>query len=1060
MYYVTPHSPNPDCPSGEPCLTINEYAQRNHFDGDDITLLFLNGEHYLTAQNFEIAGKRSLRVAASHLRERPAIHVSSETSITILNIQEVKFNTKLRFFTLKNDDHANSSSVCLSLSDIGLLSVNRLSIESCQLLLQGEMNAAFTELTAYNSYMTLFLHQNNHTIAIRNSEFHYSSLKICDSLANSDQVITDDAITAALSLEGSSMNNSLLRVKLQMLVMYKLSVLTTSVTSLRSWHSSQTGIIIETFAAATLYTLFQHCTIAGNYHGIHITAGGDSCVELDVDQCYIANNSHVSEPYYYEVGLGGITVHQLKGSNTVTNTNIISTVLSGNSQRQISVVGYSGTASVTVFNSTITDTLVAYGCDGALFYMENNRIDSNRMFLNFTLNHFEVINIHIEGQNCVYEVHFVSNVVKYNGAKALLRLASSKNSVGKVNIAHCFFATSTRAIVMLYPSSSLMVRITQTIFAQNEVGIWIDNLKHSRILIEDSIFQEHVGLSLQAQGQKVQYVSSKPIEINLKNVTFLNNKLDHHFIGIIQVDSTVHLSIGDSCVFRGNQGSVIQALATTVTLSGVVIFEDNVATHGAAMLLKSSMLRLESINGTNTSIQFVNNTATDTGGGIYIDQSLNTDFSSSFWASGSGCFYEIQGETLEGLEHSLLFINNTATNGGTNIYGATPNSMCEVDFIGPWPTGLYFMFSFEIKDYIFKTSSSISSISSDPKRVCLCDSFSQLMCASLSHIFYNTTRYPGEVFSLSLAVVGFEFGTVTGPVYANLLPQANNSISSLENGQHVRLVNYNGCTQLNFSVSSFNSKETIVLTAIPTKITKQLDSHYVKTAIARYFDYIPFELLTIPVYIEVKFLPDCPPGFQQTNLGKCDCVGMRDAIGCSIQNNTAYITRTGNIWIKPTSSHHIIYSKHCPFYYCKHLTINLNLSDPDKQCAFNHTGILCGACPSNLSLAIGSSRCLKCSDDYHLLLLIAFAAAGVVLVLFIKILDVTVSIGTICGLIFYANIVWANQSVLFPPQDQTSSLLQFLKVLSLYQYLMLSLTKQLRSSTTTTLNSNVLTLTE
>ena len=104
------------------------------------------------------------------------------------------------------------------------------------------------------------------------------------------------------------------------------------------------------------------------------------------------------------------------------------------------------------------------------------------------------------------------------------------------------------------------------------------------------------------------------------------------------------------------------------------------------------------------------------------------------------------------------------------------------------------------------------------------------------------------------------------------------------------------------------------------------------------------------------------------------------------------------------------------------------MNDSYKQCALSRTGTLCGACPSSLSLAIGSSRCIECSNNYYTLLLIAFAAAGIVLVLFIKILDVTVTKGTINGLILYANIIWANQSVLFPPQEQASSLLQILKV--------------------------------
>ena len=45
-------------------------------------------------------------------------------------------------------------------------------------------------------------------------------------------------------------------------------------------------------------------------------------------------------------------------------------------------------------------------------------------------------------------------------------------------------------------------------------------------------------------------------------------------------------------------------------------------------------------------------------------------------------------------------------------------------------------------------------------------------------------------------------------------------------------------------------------------------------------------------------------------------------------------------------------------------------------------------------------------------LLIVFVFTGFALVFFIKVLDFTVAKGTINGLIFYANIVWANKSIL------------------------------------------------
>jgi hypothetical protein len=59
-------------------------------------------------------------------------------------------------------------------------------------------------------------------------------------------------------------------------------------------------------------------------------------------------------------------------------------------------------------------------------------------------------------------------------------------------------------------------------------------------------------------------------------------------------------------------------------------------------------------------------------------------------------------------------------------------------------------------------------------------------------------------------------------------------------------------------------------------------------------------------------------------------------------------------------------------------------------------------------------------------LLIFFAAAGFLLVIFISVLNLTVTQGMINGLIFYANIVWTYQSVLFP--NQMPSELIFFKI--------------------------------
>ena len=117
-----------------------------------------------------------------------------------------------------------------------------------------------------------------------------------------------------------------------------------------------------------------------------------------------------------------------------------------------------------------------------------------------------------------------------------------------------------------------------------------------------------------------------------------------------------------------------------------------------------------------------------------------------------------------------------------------------------------------------------------------------------------------------------------------------------------------------------------------------------------------------------------------------------------------------------------------PSNYCSQEEIRVNLSDPDSQCNYNHSGTLCGGCQPGLSLALGSNQCLPCSSKY-LSILIPFSVAGVSLVFFIKLLDLTISQGTLNGLIFYANIIKTNEQ--FFIQASNSPLTIFISWLNL-----------------------------
>ena len=86
---------------------------------------------------------------------------------------------------------------------------------------------------------------------------------------------------------------------------------------------------------------------------------------------------------------------------------------------------------------------------------------------------------------------------------------------------------------------------------------------------------------------------------------------------------------------------------------------------------------------------------------------------------------------------------------------------------------------------------------------------------------------------------------------------------------------------------------------------------------------------------------------------------------------------------------------------------------PDEQCTLSHSGILCGSCQWNLSHVLGTSKCKECSSHF-ILLIPVFIVAGIALVVFLMLFNLTVSVGTINGLIFYANIVRANHAIFFP----------------------------------------------
>ena len=170
-------------------------------------------------------------------------------------------------------------------------------------------------------------------------------------------------------------------------------------------------------------------------------------------------------------------------------------------------------------------------------------------------------------------------------------------------------------------------------------------------------------------------------------------------------------------------------------------------------------------------------------------------------------------------------------------------------------------------------------------------------------------------------------------------------------------------------------------------------------------------------YVGIK---PCPKGFTLNKDRKaCFCDPLLhnkilSITSCDLDGET--ILRPANSWITADTvngSHTYLMSSACPFDYCLPHSSHHKLSDPDSQCQFNRSGVLCGQCKQGLSVIFGSSQCKHCSNVY-LLLIIPIAIGGLMLVIMLFMFHLTVTNGIITSFIFYFNIISINHLVIFP----------------------------------------------
>ena len=96
-------------------------------------------------------------------------------------------------------------------------------------------------------------------------------------------------------------------------------------------------------------------------------------------------------------------------------------------------------------------------------------------------------------------------------------------------------------------------------------------------------------------------------------------------------------------------------------------------------------------------------------------------------------------------------------------------------------------------------------------------------------------------------------------------------------------------------------------------------------------------------------------------LQVCQCdpilkLTILSAESCNIDSQTILRPASGRISGQIIAENYHTYevSSQCPFNYCLPHFPHLNLSNPDSQCQFNRTCVLCGRCKVGLSTMFGT----------------------------------------------------------------------------------------------------------
>ena len=582
--------------------------------------------------------------------------------------------------------------------------------------------------------------------------------------------------------------------------------------------------------------------------------------------------------------------------------------------------------------------------------------------------------------------------------------------------------TSTEIVAVLQCN---FTKLGGTLGAAIYIGKLSTHLLSLHFRIEQCNFLENeanVGSAVYAVDHRFDASLSNGLIINLINVNAESNVLlpgatvayvTGALITGVFHSETCHFKLDCNvlCNFSNNQPSVFYGHSAYLSISGKAIFVDNTARYGGGLCLINTVAFIHQ----DSEIYFGRNHATAKGGAIKIYFS-NTNIQSQdtcpIQFTGSNPIFYL--DEIENLHVNITFKENTAKSVSTLesvyadvFYACTwyPNTLTQITLGKSAPIMNGTRQSVYRKIFHFVPASTANDhLSILSYLSCPCDennTYDANYCMTADHngtLKLETPVIIGRSFSLSLITLDV-VGSIGHSKYlysevsslnttSNVLTLPVNQLSRLFTTER------RNCTSVDFTIYSFNS--TIPKAGIlHLSLSPNTDHHLHFT-----FD-------------------DCPVGFslqKVDGLYACTCgeffnkSPIKEDFQCdSVSGNIKRIDRQS--WLDVINNR-VEYIKLCLPEHCNNTVSDFIPTELIVLCNPPHAGRACGACVDGLSKIFGSRYCRKCSNVW-LVTILLYGILGIILVSVIHFLKLTVTMGTINGLIFFCNIMSINENLFF-----------------------------------------------